>query len=54
MEVDSRTTRGESRGIGSLLLLKKELNVEVEEELEVEICVPPLQAEEEIRVFGFI
>lgn len=57
MEVDSSTTRGERRGMGSLLV-KKEFNEdEVEEEVEAaptEFCAP-LQAEDIITVVvGFI
>lgn len=54
MQVDSSTTRGDSRGMGSLLLKKEFKEAEVEEELElapIELC-GPLQVEE-ITV-GFI
>lgn len=57
MEVDSSTTRGERRGMGSLLV-KKEFNEdEAEEEVEaapIEFCAP-LQADDIITVVeGFI
>lgn len=50
MDVDSRTTRGERRGIGSLLV-KKELN-EFEDEVDVEVEPFPLQVEDKTE--GFI
>lgn len=52
MDVDSSTTRGESRGMGSLLV-KKEFSEDEVEPVPIEFCAP-LQVEEDDITQGFI